>query len=58
MVETLRGEANDVRETLTSMASAAPQQIAERRDDVADDVAALKAAVRRESFEIRSAMND
>lgn len=57
-VEDLRGEANDVRETLTSMASAAPQQIAERRDAVADDVAALKAAVRRESFEIRSSMND
>ena len=58
IVDNLRSEANDVRDTLTLIAGAAPQQIAERRAAVADDVASLFASVRRESFEMRSALND
>jgi hypothetical protein len=37
-----------------SMADAAPQEIAEQREEVAEEVATLSATVRRESFEMRS----
>jgi predicted regulator of Ras-like GTPase activity (Roadblock/LC7/MglB family) len=53
-VANLQTEVNDVRETLMSMSDAAPQEIAEQREQVAEEVAALSATVRRESFEMRS----
>ena len=53
-VEDLRSQANDVRESVMSIADAAPQDVAEQREEVADDVAQLSAAVQRESFELRS----
>jgi F0F1-type ATP synthase membrane subunit b/b' len=57
-VEDLRSQANDVSETVMSIADAAPQEIAEQREEVADDVAALSASVRRESFELQAALEN
>jgi hypothetical protein len=57
-IEDLRSQANDVREAVTSIADAAPEEIAEQREGVADDVAALSASVRRESFEMRAEVDN
>ena len=57
-VESLRSEANDVRETMSSFTAAAPQQIAEQREEVAEDVAALSASVRREALELQADLDN
>jgi hypothetical protein len=57
-VESLRSEANDVRETVMSFSNAAPQDIAEQREEVAEEVAALSASVRRETFEMQAELDN
>ena len=53
-VESLRTEVEDVRETVMSIVYEAPDQIAERREAMAEDIAALFASVRRETFELHA----
>ena len=57
-VENLRTEANDVRERVMSMAGAAPQEIEEQREELAEDVANLTASVRRETFELQAELEN
>jgi hypothetical protein len=57
-VEDLRSQANDVRESVTSFNDAGPQEIAEQREEVAEEVASLTASVRRETFEMQAQLEN
>jgi hypothetical protein len=57
-VEDLRSQRNDVEEVVMSIADAAPQEIEEQRDELADDVAALSADVQREGLELQAELDN
>lgn len=57
-VEEFRDEANELETRLDGLTDATAEEIAEGRDDIAEEIAALTASVRREMFEMRHVETD